>query len=64
MRISVGDESESGSLLDPEELERWGSDRLARFKIPQQFRVAQSLPRTASGKLIRRSLTSLPPARR
>lgn len=41
---------------DPEGLRSWCSSRLAPFKVPKQFEFAEQLPRTASGKLLRRSL--------
>jgi O-succinylbenzoic acid--CoA ligase len=41
---------------DPKELCEWVADRLARFKVPKSVEVAQTLPRNASGKLLRREL--------
>ena len=41
---------------DPEELRRWCAERLARFKVPKAVHTAESLPRTPSGKLLRREL--------
>jgi len=40
----------------PEELRRWCGERLARFKVPKAFEVADALPRTPSGKLQRREM--------
>jgi len=37
-------------------LGRWCRDRLAAFKRPVEIRILERLPRTASGKLIRRQL--------
>ena len=34
----------------------WAHDRLARFKVPKEIELADGLPRTASGKLLRRDL--------
>ena len=38
------------------ELRDWAGERLARFKVPKTIEVADALPRTASGKLLRREL--------
>ncbi len=40
----------------PEELRAWVADRLARFKVPKAIEVADALPRTPSGKLLRREM--------
>jgi fatty-acyl-CoA synthase len=40
-----------GARLDPEELTRFGRERLAVFKVPQRFVAVAELPRTASGKV-------------
>jgi O-succinylbenzoic acid--CoA ligase len=41
---------------DPQELRDWVAGRLARFKVPKSVEVAETLPRNASGKLLRREL--------
>jgi fatty-acyl-CoA synthase len=40
-----------GASLDPAELARFGSERLARFKVPRDFVAIDALPRTATGKV-------------
>jgi O-succinylbenzoic acid--CoA ligase len=39
------------------ELRAWTRERLAAFKVPKAIEVAERLPRTASGKLLRRELS-------
>jgi len=41
---------------EPDELRAWVGQRLARFKVPKAVDVAETLPRTSSGKLLRREL--------
>jgi fatty-acyl-CoA synthase len=40
-----------GQDLDSEALRDWGSERLARFKLPADFVALPALPRTESGKV-------------
>ncbi len=40
-----------GSVLDGEAMRAWGSERLARFKLPREFVAVAELPRTVSGKV-------------
>ncbi len=47
--------------LDVESLRRWCAARLAGFKRPVGIRAVERLPRTASGKLIRRTLAATVP---
>ena len=42
---------QTGSSLDPTILEAHCNARLARFKVPRLFKIVDSLPRTASGKI-------------
>jgi O-succinylbenzoic acid--CoA ligase len=45
-----------GSRAEAEELREHAAAQLARFKVPKQIAFASRLPRTASGKLLRREL--------
>jgi len=45
-----------GAAATPEELRAHCAARLARFKVPKEVAFARELPRTASGKLLRRHL--------
>ena len=45
-----------GELVTPEQLRAFTGERLARFKVPKEICFADSLPRTVSGKLLRREL--------
>ncbi|MDG2335820.1 MAG: AMP-binding protein [Myxococcota bacterium] len=42
--------------LDSQELESWGRERLAAFKIPRKIIIENDLPRTASGKVRKHKL--------
>ncbi len=46
----------AGSTPDPGELRRHCAGLLAPFKVPKHFEFTTELPRTASGKLLRRQL--------
>jgi o-succinylbenzoate---CoA ligase len=45
-----------GLEADPEDLRAHCASRLARFKVPKAIEYAEELPRTPSGKLLRRRL--------
>lgn len=45
-----------GAVPDSEALRAFAAGRLARFKVPKAIELVAELPRTASGKLLRRSL--------
>jgi o-succinylbenzoate---CoA ligase len=47
---------ESGSEATPDELRRHCAESLAGFKVPKRVELAAALPRTPSGKLMRRAL--------
>jgi o-succinylbenzoate---CoA ligase len=46
----------AGANPDAEALREWCRERLAAFKVPKSFEIADELPRTSSGKLLRREL--------
>jgi fatty-acyl-CoA synthase len=50
-----------GARLDAEALRRWGSERLAGFKLPRDFVAVEALPRTETGKVRKHALVA-PPA--
>jgi O-succinylbenzoic acid--CoA ligase len=45
-----------GSRASADELRAFAAERLARFKVPKAVELADALPRTESGKLLRREL--------
>jgi O-succinylbenzoic acid--CoA ligase len=45
-----------GNVVGAAELQRFVGDRLARFKVPKEIGFSSALPRTPSGKLLRRRL--------
>jgi O-succinylbenzoic acid--CoA ligase len=45
-----------GSTPSPEQLAVFCAQRIARFKVPKAFEFVAELPRTPSGKLLRREL--------
>ncbi|MCL2419908.1 MAG: acyl-CoA synthetase, partial [Conexibacteraceae bacterium] len=45
-----------GQRADPDELKSFVGERLARFKVPKEIEFSERLPRTVSGKLLRREL--------
>jgi o-succinylbenzoate---CoA ligase len=47
---------ENGSEVTPDDLRRHCAESLAGFKVPKRVELASALPRTPSGKLMRRAL--------
>lgn len=48
----------SDDALSTDTLNAWCADRLAAYKRPKQITLTQTLPRTATGKLLRRALVT------
>jgi fatty-acyl-CoA synthase len=46
----------AGRDLTADELKRYVRDNLARFKVPRRVEFWDALPRTATGKILRREL--------
>lgn len=48
-----------GANLDLKDLERHCRERLAAYKVPRAFQLVDDLPKTSSGKILRRMLRTL-----
>jgi acyl-CoA synthetase (AMP-forming)/AMP-acid ligase II len=48
-----------GAVLDPEELRGYLVERMARYKVPRHVLVWDELPRSAYGKVVRRTVRDL-----
>jgi fatty-acyl-CoA synthase/long-chain acyl-CoA synthetase len=46
----------AGSTVGGEEIQSFARDHLARYKIPRSFSFAEELPKTGSGKVLKREL--------
>jgi long-chain acyl-CoA synthetase len=51
--------SRPGVTLDATMLERHCRERLAAYKMPRAFQFVDDLPKTSSGKIVRRALRGL-----
>ena len=51
-----------GAVADPDALAAYCKERLAAYKYPRQVEILPDLPKTASGKILRRELRSRPQA--
>lgn len=40
----------TGEVLDTDDLNAWARERLASFKVPKEFEVVETIPKTATGK--------------
>ncbi|WP_344650715.1 long-chain fatty acid--CoA ligase [Cryptosporangium japonicum] len=48
---------EPGSSLTPEELGAWAREKMAAYKYPRTYEFVESLPMTATGKILKRELS-------
>ena len=48
----------ANSDLDEDTLKQWCEDRLAEYKCPRIYQFIEELPRTSTGKVIRRKLVN------
>ena len=47
---------EKGTSVTPDELIAWGKEQMASYKYPRMVQVVESLPTTATGKILKRKL--------
>ncbi|MEZ4601956.1 MAG: hypothetical protein R2861_00665 [Desulfobacterales bacterium] len=45
-----------GEELTPEQLVEWCQGKIARFKIPKKVEITSEIPRTPTGKILKRVL--------
>ncbi len=45
-----------GASATPEELVAWSKEQMAAYKYPRIVRIVDSLPTTATGKILKRKL--------
>jgi len=50
-------EPAEGVTVDPSEVLRFAREHLARYKVPDEIRVVEALPRNPTGKIMRRELS-------
>jgi long-chain acyl-CoA synthetase len=46
----------AGARVDPEDVRRWVTTRLAKFKVPREIVVVEALPRNPNGKVVKSEL--------
>lgn len=49
----------TGYEIDIQQIERHCRDRLAAYKVPRLFQIVEDLPKTSSGKVMRRMLRQI-----
>ena len=48
---------EKDASVTPDELIAWGKEQMASYKYPRMVQIVESLPTTATGKILKRKLT-------
>ena len=48
-----------GAAVQPDELRAYAAERLAKYKVPEDYRFVDVLPRNAMGKIVKRELAPL-----
>ncbi|HEY8722089.1 long-chain fatty acid--CoA ligase [Pengzhenrongella sp.] len=48
---------EKNASVTPDELIAWGHEQMASYKYPRMVKIVESLPTTATGKILKRKLT-------
>jgi long-chain acyl-CoA synthetase len=51
-----------GALASADEIAGFARERLAAYKYPRQVEILEDLPKTVTGKILRRELRGRPPA--
>jgi long-chain acyl-CoA synthetase len=46
-----------GAVASPEELVAWGREQMAGHKYPRIVQIVESLPMTATGRILKRELS-------
>jgi long-chain acyl-CoA synthetase len=55
--------AQAGATIDPAELIAYCKERMAAYKYPRQLVVLEELPKTVTGKILRRELRDSAPGR-
>jgi long-chain acyl-CoA synthetase len=47
----------AGATVTGDDLVAWGKDQMASYKYPRMVEIVESLPMTATGKILKRELS-------
>jgi fatty-acyl-CoA synthase len=45
-----------GEKVSTEDLQEWGKEQLAKFKVPKHYEFIEELPKSDSGKILKKAL--------